>query len=385
MKKWGGWFVLKKNAKRIPNFNLIRTFVAITIAIVTAVIIIMLVSKEPATAIYNFLICPMTTVRYFGNVVELMTPLLFTGLAVSLMFQTKIYNLSTEGMFYTGGFVAAIFATLIPMTSGFHSIAGIVAGMLAASVIAFIPAFMKLKFGASEVVSSLMLNYIVFYIGDFILKTFMKDPKVTHVTSFKFLKTALLPRIIGKVHIGFIIAIILLFAVYLFLYHTKWGYAIRMTGENSNFSKYTGINTTKAILMSQVMGGAIAGLGGAAHILGSQQRFNWEWRPGYGWDGIIIAIIAQYNPKYIPMGAFILAYLRIGSDIMSRTTDVPNEVVALIQGIMIVLIAASGFLESYRKKLVVKHATENLITEGGGIKKMKVLTVITSISFFYSL
>ncbi len=143
----GGWFVLKKNAKRIPNFNLIRTFVAITIAIVTAVIIIMLVSKEPATAIYNFLICPMTTVRYFGNVVELMTPLLFTGLAVSLMFQTKIYNLSTEGMFYTGGFVAAIFATLIPMTSGFHSIAGIVAGMLAASVIAFIPAFMKLKFG----------------------------------------------------------------------------------------------------------------------------------------------------------------------------------------------------------------------------------------------
>ena len=74
------------------------------------------------------------------------------------------------------------------------------------------------------------------------------------------------------------------------------------------------------------------------------RRFNWEWRSGYGWDGLIIAIIARNNPKFVPVGAFLLAYLRIGSDIMSRGTDVQNEVVSIIQGVIIILIAATGFL-----------------------------------------
>lgn len=330
-----------------------------------AIIIILLVSKEPAVAIYKFLIGPVTNTRYFGDVIELMTPLLFTGLAVSLMFQTKLFNLAAEGMFYAGGLVAAVFATLIPMPIGIHPIVSIIASIIAGSIIAFIPAILKLKFGANEIVSSLMLNYVVFHTGDFVLKTYMKDPKVTHVTSFKFPKTARLPKIVGEVHIGLIIAVLLLVAAYIFLYHTRWGYAIRITGQNNNFAKYSGINVMRTILISQIIGGAIAGLGGATHMLGSQQRFNWEWRSGYGWDGIIIAIIARYNPKLIPMGAFILAYLRIGSDIMSRTTDVQNEVVAIIQGIIIILIAAVGFLEGYRRKLIVKRATETMPAEGG--------------------
>ena len=113
---------------------------------------------------------------------------------------------------------------------------------------------------------------------------------------------------------------------------------------NKNFAKYSGIGVTGTILLSQIIGGAIAGLGGAAYMMGSQQRFNWEWRSGYGWDGLIIAIIARNNPKFVPVGAFLLAYLRIGSDIMSRGTDVQNEVVSIIQGVIIILIAATGFL-----------------------------------------
>lgn len=131
-----------------------------------------------------------------------------------------------------------------------------------------------------------------------------------------------------------------------------------MCGENKNFAKYSGIGVTGTILLSQIIGGAIAGLGGAAYMMGSQQRFNWEWRSGYGWDGLIIAIIARNNPKFVPVGAFLLAYLRIGSDIMSRGTDVQNEVVSIIQGVIIILIAATGFLAGYKKKLTVKMTRE---------------------------
>ena len=199
-----------------------------------------------------------------------------------------------------------------------------------------------------------MLNYILFYIGDFILKTYMKDPKSTHVASLKFAETARLFEFTKGIHFGLVIAVVLIVAAWLFLYRTRWGYALRMCGENKNFAQYSGIGVMGTILLSQMIGGAIAGLGGAVYMMGSQQRFNWEWRSGYGWDGLIIAIIARNNPKLVPIGAFLLAYLRIGSDIMSRGTDVQNEVVSIIQGVIIILIAATGFLSDYKKKLTVK-------------------------------
>ena len=131
-----------------------------------------------------------------------------------------------------------------------------------------------------------------------------------------------------------------------------------MCGENKRFAKYSGIGVTSTILLSQIIGGALAGLGGAAYMLGSNQRMNWEWRSGYGWDGLVVAIVARLNPKFVPVGAFLLAYLRIGSDIMSRNTDVQNEVVSIIQGVIIILISAAGFLAKYKKKMTVKIVKE---------------------------
>ena len=344
-----------KNKKRMMTwFELLRTFLAVGIAVGFAVVIIFLVSGQPLEAMYKFFVTPLISFRYLANIIELMTPLLFTGLAVTFILQTKVYNLAVEGMFYAGGLAAAMPATLIKMDSGLHAVLALLAGLAAGAVIAFLPAILKLKFEANEIVSSLMLNYILFYIGDFILKTYMKDPKSTHVASLKFAETARLFEFTKGIHFGLVIAVVLIVAAWLFLYRTRWGYALRMCGENKNFAQYSGIGVMGTILLSQMIGGAIAGLGGAVYMMGSQQRFNWEWRSGYGWDGLIIAIIARNNPKLVPIGAFLLAYLRIGSDIMSRGTDVQNEVVSIIQGVIIILIAATGFLSDYKKKLTVK-------------------------------
>lgn len=344
-----------KNKKRMMTwFELLRTFLAVGIAVGFAVVIIFLVSGQPSEAMYKFFVTPLISFRYLANIIELMTPLLFTGLAVTFILQTKVYNLAVEGMFYAGGLAAAMAATLIQMDSGLHAVLALLAGLAAGAVIAFLPAILKLKFEANEIVSSLMLNYILFYIGDFILKTYMKDPKSTHVASLKFAETARLFEFTKGIHLGLVIAVVLIVAAWLFLYRTRWGYALRMCGENKNFAQYSGIGVMGTILLSQMIGGAIAGLGGAVYMMGSQQRFNWEWRSGYGWDGLIIAIIARNNPKLVPIGAFLLAYLRIGSDIMSRGTDVQNEVVSIIQGVIIILIAATGFLSDYKKKLTVK-------------------------------
>lgn len=344
-----------KNKKRMMAcFELLRTLLAVVIAVGFAVVIIFLVSEEPLEALYKFFVIPLTSTRYIANIIELMTPLLFTGLAVTFIFQTKVYNLAVEGMFYAGGLTASMAATLIHMNSGLHAVVALLAGLAAGAVIAFLPAILKLRFEANEIVSSLMLNYIIFYIGDFLLKTYMKDPNSAHVVSTKFPAAARLHEFTNGIHSGLVIAAVLIAAAWFFLYCTKWGYALRMCGENRNFAKYSGIGVMGTILLSQIIGGAIAGLGGAVYMMGSQQHFNWEWRSGYGWDGLIIAIIARNNPKYVPIGAFLLAYLRTGSDIMSRGTDVQNEVVYIIQGVIIILVAAVGFMAGYKKKLTVK-------------------------------
>ncbi|HJC81216.1 MAG TPA: ABC transporter permease [Candidatus Mediterraneibacter excrementipullorum] len=356
---------MKNKQKGINLFETARTLLAVGIAVVFTIVIIFLVSDQPLNAIYCFFVEPLLSFRYWSNIIELMTPLLFTGLAMTFILQTKVYNLAVEGMFYVGGMGAAMVAILLHMGSGVHAAIALLCGALAGVAVSVIPAALKLKFEANEIVSSLMLNYIVFYVGDYLLKTLIRDPNSTFVSSRRFDQTATLFEFSRGIHMGLVIAAVLIVLAYIFLFHTKWGYAIRMCGENKNFAKYSGIGVTSTILISQIIGGLIAGLGGAAYMLGSQQTINYGWRSGYGWDGIMIAIIARNNPKYVPIGAFLLAYLRTGADIMSRNTDVQNEVVSLIQGVIIILVAATGFLAKFKKKITVKMLKENEAVEGG--------------------
>lgn len=337
-----------------PGFEFLRYVVAILLAIIIAIIIILLVSDEPGTALYKFLIGPVTKERYVRNVIELMIPLMFAGLGVSLLLRVKVFNMAAEGMFYAGGLAAAAVGCMVSMPAGIHPAVALIASGLAGALVSFIPTIFKVKFDANIIVSSLMMNYIVFQIGDYILKYFLRDPDVaSRIISYTYKSTAVLPQI-RKVHIGIFIIIVLLIAAYLFLFKTRWGYAVRLVGENSKFAQYSGIKTMKVILVIQLIGGFIVGLGGGVQILGTTSRFNWEWRPGYGWNGLVVAVIAKYNPKMIPFAAFILAYMTIGSDIMSRATDVPNEVVSIIQGIMIILVISAGFLSGLKERMLIK-------------------------------
>ena len=135
------------------------------------------------------------------------------------------------------------------------------------------------------------------------------------------------------------------------------GFALKLTGENQAFARYSGVGVGGVILASQFIGGLLGGMGGAVQVLGMYDRFQWTSLPGYGFDGVIVAILARKNPVMVPVAAFFLAYLRIGSDVMSSSTDVTNELVSIIQSIIILFVSAKVFLEAYRQKLVVKEAT----------------------------
>ena len=144
------------------------------------------------------------------------------------------------------------------------------------------------------------------------------------------------------------------------IYKTPFGYAMRTVGSNPNFAKYAGISVTGTVVAAQIIGGAFAGLGGAVEILGRYERFRWLEMPNYGFDGLIVAVMAHRNPALVPVGALLLAYIRTGADIVTRTTDIPAEFVSIVQGIIILLIAAEMFLSGLKRRMIFKSARESL-------------------------
>ena len=127
-----------------------------------------------------------------------------------------------------------------------------------------------------------------------------------------------------------------------------------MTGSNRSFSVYAGINTMKSKIIAQLIGGALAGMAGCIEILGKYDRFLWAGPLGYGWDGLMVAVIAKNNPALVPLAAFFLAYIRIGSDIVGSTTDVPLQFVEVVQGIVIIMVAAILLLSGFRQQALIR-------------------------------
>lgn len=344
------------------RFDTVRLIAAILIGVLFAIVIICLISKQPWDAIGKLFFGPFQSVRRFGNVIELMIPLTFSGLSVAVMFTAEQFNMGTEGAFYAGGALASIIALElggIPFVTPFVAI---LAGAVAGGIICFFSGFLKIKFGTSELVCSLMLNYVVFYIFKYIMFSGpYKDARAGYVATYFLPEEARLSPFIPKtnVHTGLFILIVFIVLMHLYINKTTWGFALRVTGENRICAKYIGISVPMVILSSQFIGGILGGIGGAVQVLGLYERFRWVALPGFGFDGIIVSILARKKPILIPISAFFLAYLRIGSDVMSSSTDVTNELISIIQSIIILFVSAEVFLEKYRQKLIVKEAISN--------------------------
>ncbi len=203
-------------------FEVARTLVAIGAAFVLALIIIYSVSDDPGFALYHFIVAPLTTTRYIGNILEMSIPLIFTGLAMSMMFTAKQFNLGAEGGFFIGAVAATAVAISFDMPPVILPFFAILAGGLAGGIGSTVPALLKAKLNASELVSSLMLNFILFWFGIFLINNYFRDEMAGAMASHRLNPDARLIRILPgtRLHFGIIIAILFIVLVYLFLFRT---------------------------------------------------------------------------------------------------------------------------------------------------------------------
>ena len=348
-----------KTARKIESFfGVFRVIIAVLIAYMISLIALTVISDEPVMAIRQFIVGPFSTIRRFGDMVALATLFTFTGLCMCFMYAVNKFNLSAEGIVIISGCMTTYLGIQLQGIPKGILLPVLLIGMAAAAI----PAVLNARFDAHVVVVSLMLNYILFYLSQFILKYGMKDVSMPSLASLKYPEELKLAVLVPKteIHAGLIIAAVCVVLVVIAIYKTPFGYAMRTVGSNPNFAKYAGISVTGTVVAAQIIGGAFAGLGGAVEILGRYERFRWLEMPNYGFDGLIVAVMAHRNPALVPVGALLLAYIRTGADIVTRTTDIPAEFVSIVQGIIILLIAAEMFLSGLKRRMIFKSARESL-------------------------
>lgn len=353
---------MKQNSNKRINLLVDSVKMALVIAIACALVslIVFAVSEDPANAIYQFFIGPFTTLRRVGNIIEAAAPLMFTALGVIIIFGAGQFSMISEGSFFIGTAGAMIVAISLKLPSGIHPVVAILFSGILGAMVALIPALLKMKWNVSELVTSIMLNYIVQFFVIYLVTYFYREPVSSSLCSVTFEETALLTNIVPgtRIHTGVILGVAACIIMWIVLYRTTFGTALRITGDNGLFAKYSGLKVTGIMVIAQAIAGFIAGIGGGAELLGMYNRFKWTATPGYGWTGIVVALLARNNPIMVPTAALFIAYMNVGADIMARSSDVGREMVDIIQGVMMLLIAADALLRGWKQRMIVKAAKE---------------------------
>ena len=342
----------------IKYFNLIRIIIAILIGVIISVFVIYIITKNPGLSFQSFFLGVFRSKGRFGDWIELSSPIILCGLAIAIPFQAEQFNIGAEGALFIGAAVGTAFAVSTHMPAVFHITTVLLVAGLTGAIWGFIPGILKAKWKTDELVISLMMNYVAYFLGLYLINYHFRDKAAGFLVSYKLPETAWLAQFIPgtRIHTGVIIAFVFAILAYYFLYHTTTGYEIRTTGTNKNFAKFGGINVFMVIVLSQVIGGFLAGIGGMTEVMGLSRRFNWQMSPGYGWDGVVVAIIGQNNPIFIILAALFLSYLRIGGQILNLLSDIPSEMVIVIQSLIILLITAEAFLQRFKVRITIREA-----------------------------
>ncbi|XMB71671.1 ABC transporter permease [Mycoplasmatota bacterium WC30] len=343
-----------------------KTLMAVIIAYGIAISIILIVSDQSKEAIYWFLMGPFSSNLEIGELIKNTTPLIFSGIAACVILKAGQFNLFIEGAFYVGGFIAAIVAIYFKLPILFAVSLAVLAGGLISAAIGYIPAKLKASLNVNEFVSSIMINFVVMWIGIYLISNVVIDVTSGDNATQIIPEASKMGALFTGTNVSYAILIALAFVllIKIFFSKTQIGYEIKMVGDNPKFANYSGINVKKRMIQAQLLGIFIAGIGGATEILSNYSRFNWKTLPGYGFDGFMVAIIAKNKPLLIPFAALFIGYLRSGADLMAFNTDVAKEVVTIIQGIVILLIASERFFSSdYFTKLKNKFSRKHPISK----------------------
>jgi len=286
-----------------------------------------------------------------GQTLTQASPMLFTALAFLFAFKCGLFNIGTEGQLLIGAFATALVGiSFHGLPALIHVPMALLAGALAGGLWGFIPAILKTRFGAHEVITTMMLNYVALYLTGYMVNYPYKAPGWVSQT-VPIEKSAELPRILPPTQLSasIVIAVLLAGIMQCILKRTTLGYQVRAVGSNLSVAESSGINAKRMMILSLVISGAIAGLGGAGEVMGVHRRFIEGFSPGYGWDGLAVALVGGLHPIGALLAAVLFGAIRSGGMVMTRTTGVPLDLINVLQSLVIFFVAVPMLARLFKR------------------------------------
>ncbi len=270
------------------------------------------------------------------------TLLIFCGLSAATALRANVFNIGIEGQLYMGAFASFLVGRyLTGLPCMIHIPLCMLAGALVGAAYAFIPAILKQKAGAHEVVTTIMLNYVATLLTAYFTNHTFKAEGMMPQTEL-IQESARISRIVsqGQLTWAIVIAIVFLLIAQFYLYHTPRGYEIECVGSNAKAAEAGGISVTRVQMLTMLLSGAIAGIGGTMEVLGTHGRFIEGFASGAGYQGVSIAILGGSSPLGVGLSSFLFGALQYGGSAMSRTTGIPAEFAEVIQAVVVLCVSA---------------------------------------------
>lgn len=334
---------------------------AILAALVTSGVFLMLLGFNPLKVYLSMLDGSFGSAYRFKEAIIKTVPLVVTSLGIAVAFRMKFWNIGAEGQIIMGAFGATYFAlyfnqlpaaVLIPLM--------MLAAIAAGGLWALIPAFFKAQFGTNETLFTLMMNYIALKWINYLQYGPWKDPKALGFGKIAMFKdNALMPKLFG-IHIGWVLAVILVVIMYIFINKTKRGYEIQVIGESENTARYAGMNVKKIILSSLFISGAICGLVGMFQVSGVNGTLTYQVAGGVGYTAIITTWLAGLSAPVIVVVCFLFAVLQQGGTFIQTAFQIPASAAQLIQGLILFFVLGSEFFVQYRLVLKDRKNSEKV-------------------------
>jgi general nucleoside transport system permease protein len=349
--------VLEKRAERSNAIALVSPLIAIGLTIVTMSILFAILGKNPILALGVYFIDPLTDSYSLQEIAVKATPLVMIGVGLALCYLANVWNIGAEGQFLIGAVAGSWLAVKTQGTDAGYWVlpAMLVLGAVAGALYALIPAICKVKFGASEILTSLMLVYVADLFLDYMVRGPWRDPAgFNFPTTAEFDPVATVPVLHegGRLHLGAIIALLVVAAATVMLGRTIKGFEIRVVGAAPRAARFGGFNSSQLILLTFAISGALAGLAGIIEVAGPVGHLQPGISPGYGFTAIIVAFLGRLNPIGILIAGLFLALTFIGGEQAQIAMKIPLDVTKVFQGILLFYVLACDSLILYRFRLI---------------------------------
>ncbi len=349
---------LEKRPERSATMAIASPFIAFALTVVTAAIIFALRGNNPFMALYVYFIEPLTALWSIEQTLVKASPLILIGAGLSVAYRANVWNIGAEGQLTAGAILAGAVPVFFPAwQSPLTLLAMLLLGIFGGMLWAAIPAALRNRFNANEILTSLMLVYVAQLFLDYLVRGPWRDPM-----GFNFPKTIsftgwqTLPYLTSGIHVGVLLSVLIALALGLVMSRTLKGFEIAVTGQSPRAARFAGFSQKSTVMFCFLLSGALAGLAGAFEISSVVGQLQPQISPGYGFAAIIVAFLGRLNPIGVIFAGLLLALSYIGGEAVQTALQIPDKITRVIQGILLFYILACDTLISYRLVLGGKTA-----------------------------